>query len=59
MKRAEVSAAYIANETERYVVTVKIPASFPDAVDEARTQAVRGVHELLTDAIAQVPREEG
>lgn len=52
-KKSSVTAIYQANEAERYICTVELAANYPDAIDEARTQAVRGVHELLADAIAQ------
>lgn len=58
MKRSSITAAYVANESERYVVTVKVAAAYPDALDEARAQAVRGVSELLATAIAMVQAGE-
>ena len=53
-KRTSVTAMYQASETERYLVTVKVAGSFPDSIDEARAQAVRGVREMLASAIAIV-----
>lgn len=51
-KRTTVTAIYVANECEKYLFTVKIPNDFPDALDEARMQAVKGVREMLASAIA-------
>ncbi len=57
--RTCITATYRANEAEVYSVTISLPVSYPDALDEARMQAVRGVREMLADALAQVPREDG
>ena len=53
MKRTTITAVYQANEAERYAVTVKIPNDYPDALATARAEAVRGIHDMLADAIAQ------
>lgn len=53
-----VTAMYQANEAERYVVTIQIANDYPDAMATAGADAVRGVHELLADAIAQVKDAE-
>ena len=53
-KKTSVTAIYQASSEERYIVTIDIDNDYPDAIAEARANAVRGVHELLADAIAQV-----
>jgi hypothetical protein len=57
VKRTSITATYRPNESEAYQCTVSIPHDYPDALDEARAQAVRCVREMLTDAMALVPRE--
>jgi hypothetical protein len=57
MKRTSITATYRPNESEAYQCTISLPATWPDALDEARMQAVRCVREMLTDAMALVPRE--
>ena len=51
--KTSITAIYQASEAERYIVTVEIANDYPDALATARAEAVRGVHELLADAIAQ------
>lgn len=50
--KVKVIATYRPNDAEVYQCVVTLDA-FPDAIDEARSQAVRGVHDMLADAIAQ------
>lgn len=51
-KRAKILATYRTNEGEVFQVAASAPASFPDVLDECRAQAVRGVRELLAEALA-------
>lgn len=53
MARTKVVAVYQPNDGETFQVVVEIGSGYPDAVAEARAQAVRGVHELIADARAQ------
>ena len=53
MARAKVVATYKPNETELFQVTVTASTSYPDALAEARSTAVRAVSEMLTDALEQ------
>lgn len=57
-RNAVVSATYQSDEFNQITVTVSIPATFPDCVDEARTQAVRGVTEVLADIVGEVEAEQ-
>lgn len=56
-----VTATYRPNGTgETFRVRVEVPTSFPDVVDEARSQAVRGVVDLMREAIqAYTPAKGG
>lgn len=57
-KATKVTAMYRANESEIYSVEVKVASGYPDALDEARAQAVRGVREMLASAIALSAEDE-
>lgn len=56
-KRSSVTATAKPSADETYQVTVTCATGYPDALDEARTQAVRGVSDLVADAIKQYGRE--
>lgn len=51
-KSVKVLATYKTNEGELFQCSVS-SGVYPDAIDEARAQAVRGVRELLADALAK------
>ena len=56
-RRSSVSATYQPCPGEAFVVEVTAHDGYPDALDEARTQAIRGVTELMAAAQAVWPHE--
>ena len=52
-KPSSCTATYKPNDVELFQVTVRGEASYPDALDECRAQAVKGVHELIAAARAE------
>jgi hypothetical protein len=50
-------ACYQLGEHESITVAVPLIANYPDALDEARTQAVRGISDILADTIRQGSEE--
>ena len=59
MAKTSITAVYQAGEHERYACTVKVGNGYPDALNEARTQAVRGVSEMLAMAIQLLKQDDG
>ena len=53
MKGSTVTVTYEPTDGERFAVSVSVPGSYPDHVDEARAAAVKAMHELVADALAQ------
>ena len=51
MSKSRVVAYYRPCEHECFQVTVEAADSYPDGLDEARTQAVRGMDDLITTAL--------
>ena len=56
MRKTQVTATAKPSAEETYQVSITIATGYPDALDEARAQAVRGVSELIADAIKQYGR---
>jgi hypothetical protein len=56
-RRSSVTASYQPSPGETFQVRVEAADAYPDAIDEARTQAVRGVTELMVSAQANWPHE--
>ena len=56
MSRHSVTATYKPCAAETFQVTVTAASGYPDAIDEARAQAVRGIHDMMTDALEQYGR---
>ena len=56
---AFVQVSYTYPEGGVLSVTVKAASTFPDAIDEARMQAVRGFREALGDLAREVAEGDG
>ena len=54
-RRSKVTATYKPCAEETFHVEVTAASCYPDALDEARKAAVRGVTELIAAAIAAYP----
>jgi hypothetical protein len=53
-RRCEVVVTYRPNgDGELFQASVSLAAAYPDALDEARMQAVKAVAELIREALAQ------
>ena len=50
-RRSRVTATYKPSEFELYEVTVSAASGYPDAIAEARAQAVRGVKDMLAESL--------
>jgi hypothetical protein len=57
-RRSAVQVTYQPCPGEAFVVEVVAADGYPDALDEARSQAVRGITELIYAALAAYPDRE-
>ena len=52
-----VMARYDYPEGGSVTITVQVEASYPDALDEARAQAVRGLRDAMADGVVDTEAE--
>lgn len=55
---ARVTIRYTFSDGDALAAQVDVPASYPDALDEARMQAVRAFRDAMTEGMAAIADED-